>query len=243
MEPTTFAKYSKENIQFFAENESSALLKKAIEEQNPITLVDLGCGDGKTLFSLHQQGITQKNTSMIGVDLSEERIHRLTSTLPFVKGIVSDALSVKNLSDSSVDFLICTQVIEHVDDKKLLGEIKRILSSDKVAYISTVIRKKYGFYVYFKDGTFKLDPTHLREYESEMQLRTLLKSQGFEVLAFTSKNVSFSILDILLRLLKRAGVPISSNVYLIHPKLRKFRLIKIPVVGYETCEMLVKNQK
>jgi len=64
----------------------------------------------------------------VGVDISKERIERLRNELPFVKGIVSDALNVKELPDCSFDFIICSQLIEHVkDDHALVSVIKRLL--------------------------------------------------------------------------------------------------------------------
>ena len=61
---------------------------------------------------------------IIGVDIYRARIERLKSNLPFVRGIVSDALNVKELPSHSFDFVICSQLIEHVeDDGALLLEI------------------------------------------------------------------------------------------------------------------------
>lgn len=66
----------------------------------------------------------------------------MRSNLPFVKGVISDALNVKQLPDSSFDFVICAQSIEHVEnDRALVLGIKRLLKSGGFAYISSVIKK------------------------------------------------------------------------------------------------------
>ena len=74
----------------------------------------------------------------------------------------------KKSENEIFDVVISSQVIEHVsDDNELLKEIGRLLKSDGIAYISTVIKKWYGFYIYRNGGKFRLDPTHVKEYPSK----------------------------------------------------------------------------
>jgi ubiquinone/menaquinone biosynthesis C-methylase UbiE len=104
---------------------------------------------------------------IVGVDISKERIKRLKSFCPFAEGIVADVQNLKQIPDNSFDIAISNQVIEHVpDDSKMLKEVYRILKPNGYFYVSTVIKKWYGFWIYWNNG-FKLDPTHVREYKSK----------------------------------------------------------------------------
>ena len=161
--------------------------------------------------------------------------------LPFVRGITSDALNVVELPNSSFDFIICSQLIEHVDDKLLLFEIKRLLSKKGVAYVSTVTKKWYGLYFYFKYGTFRLDPTHIREYKSANEFTNLVSNNGFNVLSAKSQSVMFPVLDLIIRSLIRFGVVQPDTNFYIDHRLQKARKLKIPVIGYSILEILVKR--
>ena len=174
--------------------------------------------------------------------ISEERIGRLTKELPFVKGIISDASNVKELPDSSFDFVICSQLVEHVeDDDMLVQEIRRLLRVGGLAYISSVIKKWYGVYFYFRDGSFRLDPTHVREYSSVDEFVSLIANNGFEIVDVKTHRVMFPLLDLIIRLFIRIGL-LEPNVrfYQQHKVLSKIRRVRMPVVGYRSIEVLAK---
>jgi len=181
MKGNLFQNYSRKHMHFYDE-EVSVLLGSGLALTNRVikkpSIVDLGCGDGRTIFALYEKGLLKNVGEIVGVDISESRIERLTKELPFVKGIVSDALNVKELRDSSFDFVICSQVVEHVEnDDMLILEIKRLLKGGGLAYMSSVIKKWYGVYFYFKDGSFRLDPTHVREYSSVDEFVGLIETK------------------------------------------------------------------
>ena len=139
-----FLKYSRNHVHFY-EHEIPLLLEVGIRliltnVRRP-NIIDLGCGDGRTLFALYKRGLLRNVGDIVGVDISYERIKRLKSNLPFVKGLVADACNVKEFPDQSFDFVICSQVIEHVeDDRALLREIKRLLRKGGLLYLSSVVR-------------------------------------------------------------------------------------------------------
>jgi 2-polyprenyl-3-methyl-5-hydroxy-6-metoxy-1,4-benzoquinol methylase len=115
-------------------------------------MLDLGCGDGRLIFALHEKGLLENAEKIVGVDISEDRIKRLKTNLPFVKGIVADTLDLKQLSDSSFDFVVCAQLIEHVENgQALVSGTRRLLKHENFVYISSVT-KLSGVYVYFKGG-------------------------------------------------------------------------------------------
>jgi SAM-dependent methyltransferase len=240
----TFKRYSTENIHFLIEDEtlSPTLIKglKSISENS--TILDLGCGEGRVLFTLHKNGLIHPNTKVIGVDLSPDRINRLARNLPFVTVIVSDALNVKAVSPGTVDLLICSQVIEHVDDNLLLLETRRLLAPKAKIFISTVLKKPYAVYIYFGKNGFKLDPTHIKEYPSVSAFTDLLKSHDLKVLEVHTKKVSFPVMDILLRVaIKLHIAKIRGDYYMRHRRLKKLRGLCFPVVGYSIIEVLAEN--
>lgn len=249
MSNNSFSEYSAKHVHFLDESEEIPILVKcglslAGRNNGKPIIVDLGCGDGRLIFTLFEHGFLQKTGEVIGIDISEDRIERLTKMLPSVRGIISDALNVKDLRDSAVDFLICSQVIEHVDDRTLLNEIKRLLADGGLAYISTVTKKWYGVYFYFNNGSFRLDPTHIREYSSTNEFATLILREGFDLIAIKSKNTSFPLTDIIVRFFIRSGL-LKPNVafYSPHKFLIKLRKLRIPIIGYQTCEVFVRKKR
>jgi SAM-dependent methyltransferase len=152
MKDNSFQIYSKESVHFYDEVVSPLLeygLALTLRNCRKPSVVGLGCGDGKVIFALYRRGLLKSIGEVIGVDISEVRIERLKSNLPFVRGIVSDALNVKQLPSHSFDFVICSQLIEHVeDDSALILEIRRLLKNGGIAYLSSVVKKRYAIYFY-----------------------------------------------------------------------------------------------
>ena len=246
MKDNSFESYSKKHVHFYGRN-IPPLLESALALMNKtakkFTLLDLGCGDGRLIFALYEKGLLGNAEEIVGVDISEDRIERLRSNLPFVKGVISDALDVKQLPDSSFDFVICAQLIEHVDnDRGLVLGIKRLLKSGGFAYISSVIKKWWGFYIYFREGAFRLDPTHVREYSSEQEVIDVIAGEEFEIMNVETHPVSFPLLDLIVRLSIKIGLAEPDvGFYQRHRNLSKMRELRLPVIGYEIVEALVRK--
>lgn len=246
MNDSWFQKYSKEHVHFYDEEVPPLLeygLALALKGCQRPNIVDLGCGDGRIIFALHKKRVLKNVGEIVGVDISKERIDRLKVNLPFVRGIISDASNIRELPSGSFDFVICSQLIEHVkDDRALLSEIRRLLKNGGIAYLSSVVKKRYGMYFYFKDGSFKLDPTHIREYRSTDELVRLIVSKGFEVICVKTRPVMYPLLDMIMRLLIKLGFmkPIP-DLFQKHKVLGKIRFIKMPIVGYKTIEVLMRK--
>jgi ubiquinone/menaquinone biosynthesis C-methylase UbiE len=246
MKDSLLQEYSNRHVHFY-DKEAPALLRLGLALTNRVikkpSLVDLGCGDGRLIFALHQKAMLKNVGEVVGVDISGNRIRRLVEELPFVKGIVSDAANVTELPDAYFDFAICSQLIEHVeDDAALIVQIKRLLKNGGLAYISSVNKKWYGAYVYFRDGSFRLDPTHVREYKSMENLVGLIANNGFEVISVENRPVVFPFSDLIVRLFVRIGL-MKPNVkfYGQNKALSEIRRLRIPVVGYESVEVLARK--
>lgn len=226
-------------LDFFLPKTLEELLKK----HQDFSLIDLGCGDGRTLFGLHQRGLLKRAKEVVGVDISTVRINRLKDIAPFAKGIVGDAQNLKQIADNSFDIVIALQVIEHVlDDRKMLREAKRVLKTGGYFYVSTVIKKWYSFWIYWNRG-FRVNPTHLREYKRESEFISLLEKEGFKVKQWYSSPTYYPLLDLLLRFLASMKLlKISPNFYLKHPTLFNLRRIGLKPLGYREIGVLALKQ-
>lgn len=246
MKDNSFESYSKKHVHFYGRDippllESGlALMNKTAKK---FTMLDLGCGDGRLIFALYEKGLLRNAEEIVGVDISEDRIERLRNNLPFVKGVISDALDVKQLPDSSFDFVVCAQLIEHIEnDRALVLEIKRLLKGGGFAYVSSVIKKWWGVYIYFREGSFRLDPTHVREYSSEQEFVDLFNGEGFEMINVETFPVSFPLLDLVIRLSIKVGLAEPDvRFYQRHKGLSRLRKLQLPVIGYEIVEALVRK--
>ena len=246
MQNRNFREYSKKHIHFY-DLKIPDLLEKAVKSKNSrdFSVVDLGCGDGSLLFSLQKGGLFSNAEKIVGVDLSSQRIKNLRENVKGVVGIVSDACNVEELENNVFDVVISSQVVEHVsDDNELLKEIRRLLKSNGVVYISSVIKKWYGFYIYIKKGKFRLDPTHVREYSSKEDFLNLLERNGLKISEYKVKIVKYSLSDLFIRMFIKIGLTKSStarNVYIESRWMKSYRKLIIPIIGYYTIEVLCKT--
>lgn len=246
MKNSLFQSYSRKHVHFY-DTDISFLLEQGLALVNCTirkpSMVDIGCGDGRIIFALYEKEFLKNFGEIVGVDISEIRIERLTRQMPFVKGIVSDALNVIELPDCTFDFVVCSQLIEHVkDDDMLIFEIRRLLRRGGLAYISSIIKKWYGFYFYFKNGSFRLDPTHVREYSAQREFVSLFTNKGFEVINVETRGVMYPLSDIITRLFFKLGLMEPDiKLYQQHNLLSRFRKVRIPIVGYKSIEVLVRK--
>jgi SAM-dependent methyltransferase len=126
-------------------------------------IVDIGCAEGFTIQWLQDQ--FPGRYAFLGVDLSSTRIDKaIQKNLPDAEFRVGDAQALP-VNDQSVNFVIASQVIEHVpDDGQMLKEIERVLAPGGQFQIDTVYKKKWAWYFYRSPAGWAIDPTHLREY-------------------------------------------------------------------------------
>lgn len=137
-------------------------------------ILDLGCGEGGMIRAILNK-FSQKE--IIGVDISPRRIELLRKKFPKHKFLCED-VNKTSLKKNEFDLIICTQVIEHVEnDKKLIDEIYRILKIRGKLYITSVIKNPWAIYKYRNNNKFVLDPTHEREYSSEQEFISLFRER------------------------------------------------------------------
>jgi 2-polyprenyl-3-methyl-5-hydroxy-6-metoxy-1,4-benzoquinol methylase len=200
------------------------------------SFADIGCGDGALLGGLRQAGLLEGKRAF-GVELSKTRVERARAASPFVQIIESDAAAIPQLETGSIDLVATTQVIEHVvDDTQMLRELRRIVSSDGLVYLSTVHKRPYGWYFYRCNGRWVLDPTHLREYTADEQLTGPAQAAGFEVIRNVKELFWFPLMD---PVIKRA-LGGSGHKALTSPVVSVLRKVRIPIVGYYNWELVLK---
>ena len=210
-------------------------LLRTIEWDTFNTILDLGCGDGAILYALIRLNkVTGKR--LIGVDILPSRINKMKELNFPIEGYVGNGEQLNMLEDKSVDFIICHQVIEHVENEdKLIKEAHRVLSGNGYMYLSTVFKARYAWFFHKnKYHKWVLDPTHLREYCSEEQLFQYL-SKYFEHSIHRKILHKFSIIDFILH----RCLGIGDDIYEKNKLLNWLRKIKLPILGYYHWEFLL----
>src|SRR5438094_6318991 len=191
-----------EHSRYFLTEWMPPLLRQTAERRPPGVLADLGAGDGGTLWPLDRAGLVGE--TIYAVDISAEHVALCERLSPKVQGIVSDVAHVAELPDASVDAVISSQVIEHLpDDRVLAPEIARVLKPGGWFYVASVIRGPHAFWLYKgkppAPERWQLDPTHMREYESEQQFRDILTQPELELDMVRSSQLKAPLTDLVFR--------------------------------------------
>jgi SAM-dependent methyltransferase len=226
------------------------LLRRTAERDPPRVLADLGAGDGGTLWPLDRAGLVGK--TIYAVDISPEHVALCERLSPKVRGVVSDVARVDALADASVDAVVSSQVVEHLpDDRALAPEIARLLRPGGWFYVSSVIRGPRAFWIYQgkppAPERWQLDPTHMREYESETAFRRAFEHPDLDLEVVRSAQLKFPLTDFGLRaaavarLIPRERVP---ELYLRLPQWvgRARRAVGVPIPGYRWVEAVGRRR-
>lgn len=162
-------------------------------------ILDVGCGYGRTLNELHQEGFR----NLIGVDFADGMIERGRQQFPQLDLRVKEAEKI-DLPDNSVDavilFAVLTCIWKNEEQERLIGEIQRVLKADGVIYVNDYLlnnddhnlprykkfSEKYGIY-----GVFELPEGAVCRHHDLAWVRTLLagfEELEYEPLTFTTMN-------------------------------------------------------
>ena len=224
--------YSK-RTQFYTEDVPQ-LLSRFLDGTPWTNCLDLGCGDGALLYALNKKG-SFTGKSVCAVDLSASRLELVRQINSDIVCYPRDVCETQ-IEDGGIDFLISTQVIEHVEsDAKMVEEIHRVLAPSGTVYLSTVFKKWYGWYFYRCNGKWTLDPTHVREYTQDNQLLDLFKQSDFDILETKKTLDGRPLLDAALRRMG-AGNSIYNNRF-----LKWFRAFSVPIPGYYIWEIVARK--
>src|SRR5690606_13332847 len=129
-----------------------------VEQTNPQSLLDAGCGEG---FALDVLARRFPEVRFTGVDLSEEAIAFAQNRFGERARFRTGSIYKLPFSDRAFDTVLCSEVLEHVDDPSAaIRELKRVARNYVIITVPlepyfqwlNVIGQKLGF---------SLDPGHV----------------------------------------------------------------------------------
>ena len=163
------------------------------------TVLDVGCGYGRTLEELHQQGFQ----NLIGIDFAAGMIERGKLQFPYLDLRVKKTSEI-DLPDHSVDavilFAVLTCIIDNREQYSLIAEIRRVLKPGGILYINDFLlntdERNLARYETYKDkyqtyGVFELPEGAVCRHHSEAWMKELLRpfdEYRFVHLTFTTMN-------------------------------------------------------
>ena len=232
----------------FSGKETSPLLRSAIKSlSTTATIMDLGCGEGGVLFDLIQHKTFSETHKIIAVDNDPARLKITQKRLgKKVQIITDDVNKLKKLQDNSCDLICCLMVIEHLEEpQKMIAQIKRCLKPNGLLYLTTIIRKPYGYYFYKNaNGERTLDPAHIHEFANIPEITDLVCPQGFETIQHKKKTTTFSVLESAFQIFARLSWLNSANSRDIFSNYRFLNFlrnkIKVPIIGFYDFEGLFR---
>lgn len=207
--------------------------------QGPLAFADFGCGDGPLFYILEKKGFISNAKPVYAVDLQQKRLDRIKSRFPSIIPLECSVESVPFIPDNTLDFLVSTMVMEHVEDEnKYLDEIRRVLKPGGKAYITTVFKKTWAWYFRKRQGHSVLDVSHLREYTNLSEFKAILMndSRFTAIAALEITRLWFQLIDPILSWALREKE--QSNFSRLHQILHFF---KVPIPGYFILSVIVQK--
>lgn len=152
----------------------SPYIKQALADldKGDITLLDFGSGWGSFLLK------APRKMKLYCFDLSKQSMEAVSKTLGYLGFEVFHAKvrDDSNIDPKGLNFIVCSHVLEHVDnDVKLLEMFHRALSEDGVLLVNVPINEVWE------------DPKHVRAY-TVSTMRKLLVESGFQVLVESEED-------------------------------------------------------
>lgn len=139
------------------------VLYKLVESTNPKTVLDAGCGEG---FVSHYLAMRNGSMSITGVDVQAQAIEFAKKEFGETVTYRLGSLYALPFSDNSFDTVLCSQVLEHVDDvETAVAELKRVA---RRFVVITVPREPYFKFAndFARAIRFSEDPGHVNFWTS-----------------------------------------------------------------------------
>ncbi len=198
-----------------------AMFRRLAQKLPPLpegaSVLDLGFGRGGMLFWFPRHCV------LGGVDITPTAVE-LMRRKARENGYRAYRFECANLErdcipwdDGSVDVVVCSHLIEHVqDDRRLLAEIGRVLKTGGLLMLMIPIN----------ETDRNANPLHLRRYTEE-SMRELLAAYSFQVIAEDRANTLYQVFDWLctrrlprfLEMLRGKGIAVLGALSLLAPPL------------------------
>ena len=99
--------------------------KERVDTNKPLKVLDLGCADGLMIKNLSKEF----KISATGIELSKDLYERAVVNCPDAVIINSDINEINFSEDEKFDLIICTAVLEHLENpSKVISKIFNLLS-------------------------------------------------------------------------------------------------------------------
>jgi len=153
----------------------------------PLKVLDAGCGDGVNLKML--SGLS--NVTLTAVDYNPLRVERAQQAFPQAHVLQGDLTNLQ--LDERFDVVLCSQVIEHIeDDDGLLRNLASVLMPDGVLILGTpnegCLMARLRNHVLERSILHNTDHVH---FYTERSLRKTIERSGLEVAERMLENFFF----------------------------------------------------
>jgi ubiquinone/menaquinone biosynthesis C-methylase UbiE len=121
---SNYLKYTSKNpLQKFLINNFLRTVYLCLEDLKINSILDAGCGEGFVLSEFKKRGI---GNFLEGIDSSEKALNKGRELFPYLSLKLGNIYNLL-YEDKSFDLVICTEVIEHLDEPdKAMEEIVRV---------------------------------------------------------------------------------------------------------------------
>ena len=181
---------------------------KYIQDQIDVSnkkILDIGCGGGLLSEALHDAGAivcgvdASKKTIQVAKNHAKERDLNITYVC---KSITDFAKS----NDQKFDYIVCFEMIEHVDDQsQLINDIKSLMNKKSKVFFSTINRNLISF-IFAKviaEYVLNMVPKNTHTYDKFIrpsELNRILEKSNFKTeditgISFNPINQSFTLSD------------------------------------------------
>lgn len=159
------------------------MVLKSIEYEKKEKILDVGCASGWFIFEISKK---YPKSYCFGIDIYEKGIDYAKKKYSHIKFKTADAHKIP-YEKEVFDIVICTEVLEHVDDPKLvLTEIKRVLKKGGIAVIELDSGSwlfSFAWYIWRKFLKGKVwNEAHLHSFNVN-KLDKLITSCDFKILS------------------------------------------------------------